>query len=298
LLTSCCGSAASPSVDHPSRPFTPNELAFDGAGNLYASDCGAGFVIADLANNRIRRVGHDHAIHTIVGGGPLGSHAGSFGGDRGPAMQANLNDPTSVLYDGQGNLYLGDRDNGAIRKVNSQATITTVAGIGTRGYSGDGGPATQAQLDQPEGMTFDAAGNLYFADSANNRIRKTDTKATITTIAGTGSAGYSGDGGLATKAQMRPDDLVFDASGNLYIAEFQDHVLRMVDSSGMIKTVAGTGSSGCSGYGGPASKAQLTSPLSPAFDRTGNLFFTDERCHVVLRIDTAGIITVFAGSPQ
>jgi sugar lactone lactonase YvrE len=267
----------------------PYGLTFDRNGEL---------VIADHANNRIRRVGHDGVIHTIVGSGPLGSRAGNFGGDGGPALQANLQAPVSVLYDAQGNLYLGDRDNGAIRKVNPQGTITTFAGTGTRGYSGDGGPASRAQLDQPEGMVFDAAANLYFADSANNRIRKIDTRGIITTFAGTGVAGFSGDGGLANRAQMQPDDLVFDPGGNLYIAEYNDHVVRMVNSKGIITTIAGVGQAGCSGYAGPATKAQLTSPLSPVFDGAGNLFFTDQGCHVVLRIDPSGNISVVAGSPQ
>jgi sugar lactone lactonase YvrE len=268
----------------------PYGLTFDRNGEL---------VIADHANNRIRRIGHDGIIHTIVGTGPLGSRAGGFGGDGGPALHANLQAPVSVLYDAQGNLYIGDRDNGAIRKVDPHGIITTIAGIGILGSNGgDGGPATRAQLNQPEGLAFDAAGNLYFADSANNRIGRIDSHGIITTFAGTGVTGYSGDGGPASKAQMQPDDLVFDPGGNLYIAEFGDHVVRMVDARGIITTVAGTGTSGCSGFGGPATKANLTSPLSPVFDRAGNLFFTDAGCHVVLRVDRTGIISATAGSPH
>jgi sugar lactone lactonase YvrE len=353
-LTACGSSAATPTPSHSptaiqhASAFGPTELALNAAGDLYVSDCYAGYVyrvgrsgeltvvagtgltgvgglegeggpaikaqvacpygltfdrngelvIADHANNRIRRISNDGIIHTIVGSGPVGSRAGSFGGDGGPAIQANLQAPVSVLFDGNGNLYIGDRDNGAIRKVDPQGTITTFAGTGTRGYGGDGGPATRAQLDQPEGMVFDAAGNLYFADSANNRIRKIDAQGTITTFAGTGAAGYSGNGGPANRAQMQPDDVAFDSAGNLYIAEFADHVMRMVDAKGIIKTFAGTGASGCSGYGGPAANAQLTSPLSPAFDRAGNLLFADGECGVVLRIDRSGIITVVAGSPK
>jgi sugar lactone lactonase YvrE len=353
-FTACGGSAAtatpshSPTAAQPAGTFGPTELALNAAGDLYVSDCYAGYVyrvgrsgqlsvvsgtgltgvgglegeggpaikaqlacpyglafdrdgelvIADHANNRIRRIGRDGIIHTIAGSGPLGSRAGSFAGDGGPAIQANLQAPVSVLFDGDGNLYIGDRDNGAIRKVTPDGTITTSAGIGTRGYAGDGGPATRAQLDQPEGMVFDTSGDLYFADSANNRIRKIDTHGIITTFAGTGVAGYSGDGAPASKARMQPDDLVFDPAGNLYIAEFGDHVVRVVDPKGTIKTVAGTGTSGCSGYGGPAAKALLTSPLSPVFDGLGNLFFADGKCGVVLRIDRSGTIRVVAGSPQ
>jgi DNA-binding beta-propeller fold protein YncE len=174
--------------------------------------------------------------------------------------------------------------------------ITTLAGIGTRGYGGDGGPAIRAQLDQPEGMVFDAAGNLYVADSANNRIRKIDARGIITTIAGTGVAGYSGDGGPALAAKLQPDDLGFDPAGNLYVAEFGNHAVRMIDPKGIIKTIAGTGKEGCSGYGGPATRALLMSPLSPVLDSTGNLYFADQKCHAVLRIGTNGIISIYAGS--
>jgi sugar lactone lactonase YvrE len=342
-----CGTATAPLKASPAAAaaaFTPTELAFDAAGELYVSDCYGGYVfkigrsgqltivagtggahdggligeggpaiaaqvecpygltfnrsaqlvIADHANNRIRQVGLDGVIKTIVGTGPVGSRAGSFGGDGGPAIGAHLQAPVSVLFDQVGNLYIGDRDNGAIRKVSPQGTITTIAGTGTRGYGGDGGPAVRAQLDQPEGMVFDGAGNLYVVDSANDRIRKIDTHAIITTVAGTGAAGYTGDGGPAIQAQMQPDDLVFDPAGNLYIAEFGNHVVRMIDTKGIIRTIAGAGKPGCSGYGGRATGALLTSPLSPVLDSTGNLYVTDQGCHVVLRIDRNGTLSVFA----
>ena len=264
----------------------PYGLTFDGSGEL---------VVADHANNRIRLIRHDGTIHIIVGSGPLGSHAGSFGGDNGPAGAAQLQAPVSVVYDQAGNLYIGDRDNGAIRKVSPQGIITTFAGTGHRGYSGDGGVATRAQLDQPEGMVFDTGGSLYFADGANNRIRKVDAHGIITTVAGSGVAGLTGSGGAAIRAQMQPDDVVFDTTGNLYVSEFSNHVVRLIDSRGVIKTIAGTGTAGCGGYGGPAIRAQLTAPLSPVLDSAGNLFFTDQKCHVVLRIDQSGTISVQAG---
>jgi sugar lactone lactonase YvrE len=260
-----------------------------------ALDRNGALVIADHANNRVRRIGTDGVITTIVGSGPIGAGAGGFGGDGGAAKQAQLNAPVSILFDGHGSLYIGDRDNGAIRKVDPRGIITTIAGIGRRGFSGDGRPATRAQLDQPEGMALDAAGNLFFADSANNRIRRIDTHGIITTVAGTGVAGYSGDGGPATEAEMQPDDLVFDPAGNLYVAEFVDHVVRVVGTNGIIRTIAGTGRAGCSGYGGAATKAQLTSPLSPVLDSIGNLYVTDQGCNVVLRIDRNGIMRIFAG---
>ena len=264
----------------------PYGLTFDPKGRM---------VFADHANNRIRRIGTDDVITTIVGSGPIGAGSGGFGGDAGLAIQAQLNAPVSVLFDRDGNLYIGDRDNGAIRKVTPQGIITTIAGTGVRGYSGDGGLATRAQLNQPEGMVFDTAGNLVFADSANNRVRKIDSHGVITTIAGTGVAGYSGDGGPATAAAMQPDDVLFDSAGNLYVAEDGDHVVRMINTRGTIKRIAGTGKEGCSGYGGAATAVQLTSPLSPVLDSTGNLYITDQRCNVVLRIDRNGIVQIVAG---
>lgn len=264
-----------------------------------AVDRSGGLLIADLANNRVRQISSSGLITTIAGSGPTGAGNGSFGGDGGASTQARLYRPISVLLGKDGNLYIGDMWNGAIRRVDSRGIMTTFAGTGTPGSNGgDGGPATKAQLNQPEGMSFDAAGNLYFAEFGSNRIRKIDTHGLITTIAGTGVAGYSGNGALATAATMRPDDLVFDSAGNLFVAEGGDHVVRVIDTNGIIRTVAGTGKAGCSGYGGPAARAQLTTPLSPVFDSTGDLYLTDGDCHAVLRIDHSGVIRVVAGSPR
>ena len=167
----------------------PDGVALDVKGNLY---------VADHLNERVRRIDSSGVIHAFAG---TGNQAG-FGGDGGPAAGAHFSFPTSVAFDAQGNLYVADRDNGAVRKINKAGLITTVAGTGTRGYSGDGGAAAKARLDQPYGLAFDRAGNVYIADSANNRVRRVDAKGVITTVAGNGQHGYSGDGGPATQAKL------------------------------------------------------------------------------------------------
>ena len=176
-------------------------------------------------------------ITTVAGTGDEG-----FSGDGGPATSARLNRPWAIALDGAGNLYITDLRNIRIRKVDTSGTITTVAGTGEEGFSGDGGPATSAQLFGPRGVALDGAGNLYIADTGNIRIRKVDTAGTITTVAGTGVFGFSGDGGPATSAQLNGDrGIALDGAGNLYIAEFVNRRIRKMDTSGTITTVAGTG---------------------------------------------------------
>ena len=169
-----------------------------------------------------------------------------------------------------------------------------MAGTGSRGYSGDGGPAVKAQLDQPQGFAFDSAGNLYISDSANNRVRRVDGKGVITTVAGNGEHGYSGDGGPATNARLSdPYGLVFDARGNLYVAEPDEGVVRRIDKNGVITTVAGTGKPGLSGDGGPATKAKLNSPFGLALDAAGNLYIADNGNGRIRKVDRRGVITTF-----
>jgi uncharacterized protein (TIGR03437 family) len=197
-------------------------------------------------------------------------------------------------------LYIVDGGNSCIRKVATNGIITTVAGNGSYGYSGDGGPATSAQLYNPLGVAVDAAGNLYIADSANSRIRKVATNGIITTGAGSGSIGYSGDAGPATSAQLRgPSGVAVDAAGNLYIADAGNSRIRKVATNGIITTVAGNGSPGYSGDGGPATRAQLYLPLGVAVDAAGNLYIITDSDYYVSRIRkvaTNGIITTIAGN--
>ena len=190
-------------------------------------------------------------------------------------------------------LHKGD---GTLNK-NNVNIITTVAGNGTYGYSGDGGPATEAQLRYPAGAALDASGNFYTADWRDHRIRKVDTSGIITTVAGNGIPGYSGDGGPATEAQMyNPHDVAVDASGNLYFPEMSNHCIRKVDTSGIITTVAGNGTYGYSGDGGPAIEAQLRNPRSVAVDASGNLYIADRFNYRIRKVDTSGNITTVAGS--
>ena len=205
---------------------SPRGVAVDADGNLY---------IADSRNRRIRKVDADGNISTFAGGGDRS-------GDGGPAVQAQLRSPSGVAVDAGGNLYIAVTTNSTLRRVDPSGTIATIAGAGRWGFSGDGGPATQAHLAAPSDVAVDAAGNLYIADINNQRIRRVDPAGIITTIAGTGEVGFSGDGGPAVEAQFdRPRGVAVDAAGNVYIADHGNHRIRKVDPSGTITTIAGTG---------------------------------------------------------
>ncbi len=256
----------------------PYGVALDGAGNLY---------IADRNNHRIRKVDAAGVISTVAGDGTYG-----FGGDGGPAVAAQLDTPYGVAVDGAGNLYIADRLNHRIRKVDSAGAISTVAGGGP---IGDGGAAVAAQLYSPRGVAPDGAGNLYIADSFNNRIRKVDAAGVISTVAGAGTRGYGGDGGAATEAQLGPRGVALDGAGNLYIADASNRRIRKVDAAGVISTVAGTGAYGFGGDGGPAVAAQLRDPSDVALDGAGNLYIADSYNHRIRKVDAAGVITTVAG---
>ena len=221
------------------------------------------------------------SITTVAGTGEIGDGAGGFSGDGGPATAAQLNLPQGVAVDGAGNLYIADARNHRIRKVDASGIITTVAGTGeigggAGGFSGDGGPATAAQLNLPQGVAVDGAGNLYIADARNHRIRKVDASGIITTVAGTGeigggAGGFSGDGGPATAAQLNfPQDVAVDGAGNLYIA---DRLILKVDASGIITTVAaGTGEIGD----------------GVAVDGDSNVYIVDRQANRILKVDSTG----------
>ena len=266
----------------------PSGIALDTRGNLY---------VADHGNNRIRRVGVRGIIHSYAGAGPIppvGSNEGRFSGDGGPAAQARFRVPESLAFDPRGNLYIADRDNGAVRRITRGGAITTVAGTGSPGYAGDAGPAVRARLNQPQGFAFDRSGNLYIADSANNRVRRIDRRGVITTIAGNGRHGYSGDGGPAVAARLSdPYGLAFDANGALYVAEPDEGVVRRIDTKGIITTVAGTGRPGFSGDGGRATKARLNSPFGLVFDAAGNLLIADNGNGRIRKVTPQGVITTF-----
>jgi sugar lactone lactonase YvrE len=201
-----------------------------------------------------------------------------------------------VAADREGNLYITDENNYRIRKVDEEGIITTFAGTGEDRHSGDGGPATSAQLRDPGGIAFDARGNLYVADYTS--VRKIDPSGTITTVAGTGQLGFSGDGGPATEAKLTAYDLALDHKGNIYICDLENQRIRKVDRDGIIHTVAGSGKKGYSGDGGPATKAALKDPWGVAVDREDNVYIADHHNRVVRKVDPKGTITTLAGTGE
>ena len=235
-------------------------------------------------------------IDSVAGYGTAG-----YSGDNGLATAADLNGPHNIAVDLAGNIYIADTWNNRIRKVTaSNGIITTVAGTGTAGYSGDGGAATSAELYYPSGVAVDAAGNIYITDNANNRIRKvTVSTGEISTVAGNGTEGYSGDGGPATSAELNsPYDVAVDTSGNIYISDEYNYRIRKVTiSTGVISTVAGTGTAGYTGNNGPATSAEISTPMGLVLDGTGNIYFVDWG-NVVIRKITAssGDISTVAGN--
>jgi len=266
---------------------TPRGVAVDGHGNFY---------IADFGNDAIREVAVTTGIITTV----AGNHTAGYSGDGGPANNAQLASPNHVGVDGSGNLYIADSETNVIRKVAAATDIiVTVAGSDVSGYAGDGGPATSARLNSPFGVAVDGSGNLYIADYDNNAVRKVAAATgVITTVAGNGAAGYSGDGGPATSAKLYgPAGVAADGSGNFYIADAGNNVIRRVAVTGIISTVAGNGTLGYSSDGGPATSAAMIGPTGVAVDGSGNLYIADDGNNVIRRVVTAtGIITTVAGN--
>ena len=265
----------------------PHAICADGSGNLY---------IADTDNHRIRKVDTAGTMTTVVGDGFRSGEHGRFSGDWGPAILASLNRPHGVFLDGTGNLYIADTDNHRVRKVDTSGNISTVAGTGKRGFTGDGVVAIFGRLNRPYGVCVDRSGNVYIADKDNHRVRKVDTAGVMTTVAGNGSRGYSGDGVPATLAKLnRPRDVVVDGSGNLYIADTDNHRVRKVDTAGIMTTVAGTGESRFYGDGRPATSAGLT-PSSVYLDSAGNLYIADKGYGRIRKVNLSGSIVTLAGN--
>lgn len=234
----------------------------------------------------------EYLITTIAGDGTSG-----YSGDGKLATTAQLNKPWGLALDSNNNLYVADSQNHRIRKIDTHGIITTIAGNGNAGYSGDGGPATAAKLNQPAGVALDHLGNLYIADTHNQVLRKVTLKGVITTIAGNNTPGYRGDGGPAKVAQFhQPTQLTIDEADNLYIADTNNHVIRKLDSHGIITTVAGNNTPGYSGDHGPAIAAQLQYPQDVSLDLQSNLYIADSNNHLVRKIDQSGNITTVAGN--
>jgi len=266
-----------PALQAPLGGVTGLDVLVDNKGNYY---------ICDTDNQMVMRVGADGIINVVAGNGFIG-----FSGDGGLAVNASLNFPQAIALDPAGNLYIAQYD-GRIRKVTPDGIISTYAGNGIAGFSGDGGPATQAEINRPGGLAFDSAGNLFVADSANNRIRKISPGGVIITIAGSGARGFSGDGGPAIAAKLNfPTRIAVDSAGNLYIAETDNFAVRIV-SNGKIDTFAGGGFD--IGEGVPA-KGAVMLPLAVAVDSSGNVYISDIFFAGIRKIDTKGIIRTVAG---
>jgi DNA-binding beta-propeller fold protein YncE len=266
----------------------PFDVAFDAGGNLFLSD---------TMNHRIRRVdARTGVITTVAGSGRAG-----FSGDGGPATAAELNEPYGVVLDRQGNLYMADRLNRRVRRVDAKdGTITTVAGDGSKATSGDGGPATAAGMVEPNGVALDPGGRrLFIADVAGHRVRVVDLDSgRIATFAGTGQPRHEGDGGPAPAAAIFGARAVeVGPDGTVYILERQGNTLRAVDPhTGIITTRAGTGAKGYSGDGGPAASATFNGPKEMAVDGRGNILIVDTENHAIRRIDArTGLVVTVAG---
>jgi len=233
---------------------------------------------------------HAQIITTVAGGGTTGL------GDGGPATDCMSHNPESVVKDAAGNLYIADRENNRIRKVNTSGIIITIAGTGTAGYTGNGGPATLATLDGPFAIAISTSGDIFFTETDNNCIRKIDSSGTISTIAGTGTSGYNGDGIQATMAQLNgPGGIAIDNTGNIYVADGGNHRIRRIDVSGAIMTIAGTGMPGYTGDTGPATDAKLNEPSGIAVDAANSIYITEYQNNCIRKIDASGIITTIAG---
>jgi sugar lactone lactonase YvrE len=276
-----------------SAGFEPQAVALDPSGNYYIAVLG-----------KVLKVDKDGQLTLYAGKGATSG----FGGDGGPATSAGLS-VSGIATDAMGNLFISDPDNESIRRVDATTgIITTVAGNRTAGFSGDGGPATAATLNNPQGIGLDAAGNLFIADYNNSRIRRVNASTQIiTTVAGGASCGpgcyISGEGGPATSAELiGPMAVALDSAGNLFISDGPDSIpnyrIRRVDAATqIITTVAGNGYVGFSGDGGPATSAALNNPRSIGVDGSGNLFIADTNNHRVRRVDAATqIINTVAGN--
>jgi uncharacterized protein (TIGR03437 family) len=264
-------------------------LAIDGQGNVY---------LTESATAKVRKISSG-TLSTIAGNGNFG-----YAGDGGQAINAILSLGTGGLsglaVDGSGNVYFSDSANNVIRKINTAGVISTYAGNGTGagtgfgGFAGDNGPATSAQLNGPTDIALDSNGNLYICDTSNSRVRKVTPGGTITTFAGNGNVVYSGDGvQAATTAVPSPGGIAVDSQGNVYISSAVR--VRKVTPEGIISTIAGTGTRGFSGDGGPATAATFRGPIGLAVDQFGNVYVADNSNGRVRKVDAAGIITTYAG---
>jgi sugar lactone lactonase YvrE len=302
-----------------------SDLAVDPAGDVFVADLEHRQVARISSNGRFTVIAGPRAGHwawpRAVAAGPGGSgyvldwrsvveidvsnrvkfiveESPRVLGDGGPAISAILFGPHGLARDADGNLYIADTDNHRVRKVAPSGEITTVAGTGVPGYSGDGGAATEAQFNAPEGLAIDSAGNLYVADTGNHRVRRIAPDGRVSTISGTGRPGYSGDNGPGSAASLwYPKGLALDPQGNLYVADSWNNRVRVLTSTGLIHTIAGSGVRGYSGDGQPAASARLSGPSGIALDVEGDVFIADTGNHCVRRVrKMSGTISTFCGT--
>jgi sugar lactone lactonase YvrE len=295
ILWALCGFAQSRIIATyvgPGLPVSGEQAvaqSIDCPGGVVADGAG-GFYVSSTSQNRVYRV--DAAGSLILTAG-VGSNG--YNGDGGLATKAQLDHPYGVAVDSGGNVYIADVFNNRIRKVTPEGIISTVAGTGIKGFSGDGASATSANLDHPFGIAIDSAGNLYIADSWNERIRKVTTDGIINTVAGGGTGGL-GDGGIATAARFaNPVGVAIDSAGNLYIADFDGCRIRMVTTGGVISTVAGNGNIFSSGDGGLATAGGVSYPTAVAVNSAGNLFIAEYGYHRIRKVTAGGVISSVAG---
>jgi trimeric autotransporter adhesin len=246
--------------------------------------------ISDTKNQRVRQVASG-SISTVAGSGTPG-----YLGDSGPALSARLSSPTGLAFDPAGNLYIADTGNNNVRAVNPSEVISTFAGIGTCGSGAEGEPAALTPLCGPQGAVADLAGNTYVADTGGNRVIMVDLAGNIHTVAGTGTAGDAGAGNTSWGELNGPTGLALDSAGNLYIADTQNHRIRMLTPGGAISTIAGAGTAGFSGDGGAAVAAELNAPSGVAVDTSGNIYVADTQNHRVRLVTTDGNIATIAGT--
>ena len=253
----------------------------DKNGNIY---------ICDYSNNRVRKVTPSGIITTFAGNGSWGLTTTVV-----PATAATIT-PDAIAIDTAGNFYIADSRYHCLYKIDAALNIHLLAGNGTWGYSGDGGPASAAELYMPDGVAVDKKGNIYICDNGNDRIRMINTTGTINTIAGNGVAGFGGDGGAATAAKLNsPTGITLDASGNLYIADGSNNRIRLVTTNGLISTIVGNGTAGFAGDGGAAVSAELNNPISVLSDLSGDLYIADQYNARVRKVNTEGTISTYAG---
>ena len=256
------------------------------SGNLY---------LAETGNHVIRKVDASGILTTVAGTGMQG-----FSGDNGLATAALLDSPQGLALDSTGNLYIADTHNQRIRRLSfTTGILTTVAGTGVAGFSGDGGPAIAATFSLPTALALDSSGNLYLADTGNHRIRRIDAgTGMISTIAGTGMQGFTGDNGPAISASIDSPTGLAVAAKTLYLADTHNHRIRKIDlGTGVISTIAGNGSLGFSGDTGMATSAALALPRGLIADASGNLYLADSENHRIRRIDAGtGLISTVAGN--